>query len=116
MKKSKRANSLRLNSTDVERKLWARLRNRNFYNIKFRRQHPIDRYILDFICVEKKIIIELDGGQHNFETHKIKDEIRDNYFIDRGYKILRFWNNEVNENLDGVLTVIANECGVDFNN
>jgi very-short-patch-repair endonuclease len=73
---------------------------------KFRRQQPIDNYVVDFVCFEKRIVIEIDGGQHSLE----KDAERNNYLEKNGFKVLRFWNNEVLQNIDGVLEVIKNSC------
>ena len=101
-----RAKELRKNATDAERLLWKYLRARQLYVLKFRRQHPIDNYIVDFICIEKKLIIELDGGQH--AMNKEKDIKRDNTLKDKGYKVVRFWNNEVLSNIVNVLDVIKN--------
>jgi len=76
--------------------------------IKFRRQQPIDDYVVDFISFEKRIIIEIDGGQHSLE--RAKDAERQNYLVKNGFKVLRFWNNEVLQNVDGVLEVIRECC------
>jgi very-short-patch-repair endonuclease len=76
--------------------------------LRFRRQHPIGKYIVDFVCLEKLLILEIDGGQHAIE--KEKDSLRDNWLIPEGYRILRFWNNEVFENLPGVLETIRLNC------
>ena len=81
---------------------WYRIRN-NQLDVKFRRQQPIGNYIVDFICFEKKIVIEIDGGEH---CENRKDEERDRWFRKQKYQILRFWNNEVLANVDGVLKVI----------
>jgi very-short-patch-repair endonuclease len=97
------ARLLRRNMTDVERKLWKCLRSRQFEHLKFRRQYPIGNYIVDFICVEKNLIVELDGGQH---CENKKDAMRDAWLKSQGYRLLRFWNNEVLENLEGVLQTI----------
>ena len=96
------AKILRKNQTPQEKKLWDLLRNRNFHNLKFKRQVPIGKYVVDFLCEEKKLIIELDGGQHNEEENIIKDNERTAYFKKAGYKIIRFWNNEIDENIEGV--------------
>lgn len=96
--------SLRSNQTDAENRLWYYLRNRNFFGYKFRRQHIIKGYIVDFVCIEKKLIIELDGSQH-LETKRY-DEKRTWILGQLGYLVLRFWNNEVLENTFGVLEVI----------
>lgn len=94
--------NLRKNQTPQETKLWALLRNKRFHNLKFKRQYPIGNYIVDFICIEKRIIIELDGGQHNFSENIEKDNIRSEYFVQRDFKVIRFWNNEVDNNIEGV--------------
>lgn len=99
-----RARELRKNSTIAERKLWRYLRSRDFSNFKFRRQSPIGKFIVDFVCFEKKLVIELDGGQHN--EQKEVDIKRDNWLRKEGFTILRFWNNEVINNINGVLQVI----------
>jgi len=77
--------------------------------LKFRRQQPIDHYIVDFVCFENRLIIEIDGGQHA-ENEKDKDKERDNYLAKNGFKVLRFWNNEVFTNIKGVLEVIRINC------
>ena len=94
--------NLRKKSTPQEIKLWSRIKNRNFHNLKFRRQHIIDKYIVDFICLEKKIIIELDGSQHKREKDRKYDHERNNYLKNLGFIVLRFWNNEIDKNLNGV--------------
>ena len=96
-----KARSLRRSQTDVEQLLWQRLRNRQIFNFKFRRQYPIDPYVVDFCCLDLKLIIELDGSQH-FEQASY-DENRSLYLAQRGFKVIRFWNNEVIENCEGVL-------------
>jgi len=104
----KLAKNLRINYTDAERILWSHLRARRLDGLKFRRQHPVGKYIVDFICFENKIVIEVDGGQHSWE--KTSDEDRDKWLSKEGYKVLRFWNNEVLKNIDGVLEVISENC------
>jgi very-short-patch-repair endonuclease len=99
-----KARLLRKNQTDVERLLWKHLRNRQLYNQKFRRQLPIEPYIVDFTCIELKLIIELDGGQHADQFNY--DEQRSLFLRQREFKVLRFWNNEVIGNLTGVLEAI----------
>lgn len=98
------AKFLRKNQTDVERRLWYVLRNRQLSGYKFRRQHPFLPYVVDFVCLECKLVIEVDGGQH--ADTATQDKVRTIFLQDLGYRVLRFWNNEVIENLDGVLTVI----------
>ncbi len=102
------AKNLRKRFTDVERLLWRLLRARQIEGLKFRRQEPIGRYIVDFVCFESKVIIEVDGGQHSIETEKDKE--RDEWFKSQGFKVLRFWNNEVLTNTEGVLEVIRANC------
>jgi very-short-patch-repair endonuclease len=98
------AGNLRNNPTDVERLLWQRLKSSQVEGIKFRRQQVLEDFIVDFVSFEKKIVIELDGGQHA-ETIE-KDKRRDDCLIMNGYKVLRFWDNEVIQNMEGVLEVI----------
>jgi very-short-patch-repair endonuclease len=100
------AKSLRKNFTDTERFLWRHLRAKQMKGCKFRRQEPIGSYIVDFVCHEEKIVIEVDGGQHSVEQKK--DFERDKWLKEQGYTVLRFWNNEVLTNINGVLEVIRN--------
>lgn len=102
------ARVLRTSSTDVENLLWRQLRRKELAGLKFRRQQPIDNYVVDFVCFEKRVVIEVDGGRHASERDK--DAERDEYLIRNGFKVLRFWNNEVLQNIDGVLEVIRNSC------
>jgi len=102
------AKNLRKKLTDTERLLWTRLRARQLEGLKFRRQEPIGKYIVDFVCYEKGIVIEADGGQHSSE--KGKDATRDKWLKKEGFKVLRFWNNEILTNIEGVLEVIRKEC------
>jgi len=99
-----RQRKLRNNPTDAELRLWQRLRYRQIENCKFRRQHPFGNFILDFVCLERKIIIELDGSQHRQES--AYDNKRSLLIEQAGFVVLRFWNNEVFENIEGVLKVI----------
>ena len=96
------ARSMRKNSTKQEIIIWNILRNRQFKNLKFRRQYPIGNYIVDFICLENNLIIEIDGGQHNTPGNIEYDRQRSEYLKNLGYKVVRFWNNDINENIDGV--------------
>ena len=99
------ARRLRRDQTDAERTLWFRLRDRRFCGLKFRRQVPIDRYVVDFCCESARLIVEVDGGQHVERSGE--DKARTDALEARGYLVLRFWNNEVLQNMDGVLEVIA---------
>jgi very-short-patch-repair endonuclease len=101
-----RAKSLRRGLTDAERKLWSILRNRQIGGAKFRRQQPIGQFIADFVCQEHRLIVEADGGQH---AENIADARRTAFLESKGYRVLRFWNNDILTNLDGVARVIAIE-------
>jgi very-short-patch-repair endonuclease len=101
--------ALRKSQTDAESIIWYHLRNRHFRNYKFRRQHVLHNYIVDFICMSKKIIIEIDGSQHLDQVEY--DLIRAKKLENDGYKIFRFWNSEVLENLEEVLEVIYEALG-----
>ena len=98
-----KARSLRKEMTDVERILWQKIRNRKISGFKFRRQHPIGQFIVDFFCPEKDLIIELDGGIHMEEVVKERDENRSAELERLGLKVVRFRNEEVEEDIDGVL-------------
>ena len=105
---AKVARSLRRRSTDAERLLWRRLRARQLDGLKFRRQEPIGKYIVDFVCFERRVIVEVDGGGHAAE--KGKDSQRDGWLRERGFKVLRFWNTDVIGNTDAVIEAIAESC------
>jgi very-short-patch-repair endonuclease len=101
-----RARLLRKKATDTERILWRHLRNRNFAGYKFRRQHPLDCYILDFYYPAAKLAIELDGGGHNYRVGQIRDRTRSEFLAGQGIIVLRFWNHQVRQKLDSVLRAI----------
>jgi len=105
----KNAKYLRNNATLQEKILWKYLRKRGLLNIKFRRQQPIGCYIVDFISIEKNLIIELDGGQHNTNKSMEYDKKRDEFLQSKGYKIIRIWNNHVTNNIDGVIEYLKSE-------
>ena len=98
-----RAKALRQNQTEHERKLWQHLRGKRFAGFKFRRQQPMDHYIVDFVCHQQQLIIELDGGQHGEDRVVIHDEKRTEYLERSGYQLLRFWNHEIMRQLPDVL-------------
>jgi very-short-patch-repair endonuclease len=98
-----RAKTLRKNATDAERQLWRYLRKRQL-GVKFRQQQPLGHYIVDFVCFEKRLIIEIDGGQHQEQI--VYDEIRTDWLKQQGYKVLRFWNNQVLYEIEAVLEAI----------
>ena len=100
-----RARGLRQAMTDAERKLWHHLRNRHLSSHKFRRQHEIDHYIVDFACTDAMLVVELDGGQHAEQQEY--DERRTTHLEAKGYRVLRFWNNDVLLNIESVLEVIV---------
>ena len=102
-----RARRLRRESTEAEKRLWNKLRARQLLGAKFRRQAPIGPYIVDFVCFERKLVIEIDGGQHAEHDQRAYDEERTKWLKSQGFRVLRFWNNEVLGNLEGVLTRIA---------
>jgi very-short-patch-repair endonuclease len=103
------AKRLRRNQTDAERVLWFRLRDRRLAGWKFKRQVPIDRFIVDFFCADGKLIVEIDGGQH--DQDRDRDADRTTALEAMGYIVLRFWNNDVMRNTDGVLEVILDTVG-----
>ena len=100
------AKTMRSNMTKQEVKLWNIIRAKRLLGCKFKRQVLIGDYIVDFLCEEKKLIIELDGGQHNDINNVIYDKNRTLYLEKQGYRVLRFWNNEIWENIEGVIEVI----------
>ena len=100
------AKQLRRDSSDAERSLWRHLRAHRFQGRKFKRQEAIGSYIVDFVCHEVKLVIELDGGQH---AENSRDKNRDAWFGAQGFRVLRFWNNDVLTNMEGVLERIR-EC------
>jgi len=97
------AKKLRKNQTGAEKELWSELRREQLKGIKFRRQQPIGGYIVDFVTFELNLVIEVDGGQHHENK---EDEVRDEWLEDEGFTVLRFWNNEVLDNIKGVLKEI----------
>ena len=99
-----RARRLRHDATDAERAIWRLLRNRRLSEYKFRRQHPIGPFIVDFYCHSKRLVIELDGGQHAEQV--ARDNRRTQWLKGRGHRVLRFWDNDVLKNSEGVLEVI----------
>jgi very-short-patch-repair endonuclease len=100
------ARQLRARMTDAERKLWFALKDRRFATFKFRRQVPIGPYIADFLCFELRLITEIDGGQH---ADSVRDIERDNWLARNEFHVVRFWNNDVLQNLEGVLTSLAEQ-------
>ena len=110
--KTEKARRLRRDPTIVERRLWYRLRNGQIDGHRFRRQHPVGPYVLDFYCPRLRLAIELDGGQHDFAGKIERDQRRDLWLAARGVSVLRFWNSDVIENMAGVLeriSIVASE-------
>ena len=103
--KSQRKN-LRRNATEAERKIWSRLRNKQIDGLKFYRQYSIGSYILDFYCPTHRLAIEIDGGQHNEDGEQVHDAQRTKYLLEQGIRVMRFWNNDVITNIDGILETI----------
>lgn len=101
------AKVLRKRMTDAEQLLWRHLRAHRLHGAKFKRQQPIGRYIVDFVSFEARLIVEVDGGQHQ---GRVADQIRDSWLESQGFKVLRFWNNEVLTESMAVVERIANSC------
>jgi very-short-patch-repair endonuclease len=106
-RQTKRAQELRNNATDAERRLWSRLRRRQLGGFKFSRQMSVGPFVCDFLCRERGLVVELDGGQH--AEQESQDSRRTAFLNQDGLKVLRFWNNEVLENMNGVLETILAE-------
>ena len=106
-----RRRELRRNQTDAEKAFWARVRNKQFLGMKFFRQYSIGPYILDFYCPAIKLAVELDGGQHNQDENREYDAARSAYLRANGIEVIRYWNNEVLCEIDGVLTQLEQKVG-----
>ena len=102
---------LRSEMTGPEIKLWARLRLKQFQSLKFRRQHGIGPYIVDFYCPDRMMVIEIDGDTHAAEEQRLRDQQRDAYFRSLGLRIIRYTNHDIVKNLDGVLEDLAGRLG-----
>ncbi len=102
------ARNLRKNMTDAERRLWSKVRRKQLKAFQFYRQKNIGDFIVDFYCPAAKLIVEIDGGQHYSEENILKDEARDKFMSDLGFKVLRFSNSDVFNNIEGVVTRIYN--------
>ena len=103
------ARRLRVDQTEAEKKLWSRLRRHQMKGLQFRRQYSIGPFFADFVCVETKLIIEVDGSQHADQT--VRDDSRSEFLRDAGYTVLRFWNYEVIGEIDQVVQRIADALG-----
>ena len=102
----KHARELRKNMTDAERRLWSKIRRKQLKENQFYRQKNIGDYIVDFYCPAAKLVVEIDGGQHYAEENIVKDEARDKFLSDLGFRVLRFSNSDVFKNIEGVVTDI----------
>jgi len=103
------AQNLRRNATEAERKLWKDLRTFKRRGHHFRRQAPIGKYIVDFVCHKSRLIIELDGGHHSGEEQEKKDKIRQDWLESQGYVVMRFWNNDIYEQQDWIINFILDK-------
>jgi ring-1,2-phenylacetyl-CoA epoxidase subunit PaaD len=108
---NERARELRRNRTQAERRLWWKLREFRQAGFKFRQQVPIDHFVVDFACLSKRLIIEVDGGTHSTDDEIARDARRERYLRDQGFRVLRFWNSEVRENIEGVMDTIVDALG-----
>jgi very-short-patch-repair endonuclease len=106
------ARELRSNHTDAETVFWSAVRSRRLMGLKFRRQHPVPPYFLDFYCHEHRLCVEIDGGQHQEESALRRDAERTEFLESSGIRILRFSNPDVLQNLEGVLVEICKEVGL----
>jgi len=102
-----KAKSMRSNPTYEEHIIWEMVRAKRFLGLKFKRQVLIGNYIADFLCVDKNVVIELDGGQHNEDSNIIYDNKRTEYFEGNGYQVIRLWNNDIRNNLEGVYEYLS---------
>jgi very-short-patch-repair endonuclease len=108
-KRRKLARNMRSNPTDAERKMWRLLRGRRLDGLKFKRQAPIGRHIVDFVCLEHHLVIEVDGGQHGYASAIVRDADRTAQLEAMGYIVMRFWNRDVLKNPNGVATMILDQ-------
>jgi very-short-patch-repair endonuclease len=106
-----RARVLRINMTNAERKLWYALRDRRFAGFRFRRQVPLGAFIADFVCFERRLMIEVDGGQR---SDSVQDRYRDRWLAANEFRVVRFWSNQVLSNIESVTTVLAQILGVEW--
>lgn len=103
------AKNLRKNMTDAEKFFWYKVRDRRLAGYKFKRQVPIGHYIVDFACLDYTLVVEIDGGQHNDNS---ADTLRDKFLQDKGFRVVRYWNNEILNNIDGVLEALVRELSL----
>jgi very-short-patch-repair endonuclease len=104
---NERARQLRSNRTEAERQLWRQLRELKLAGFKFRQQVPIDYFIVDFACLSERLIVEVDGGTHSTDAELERDARRERYLQEQGFRVLRFWNSDVMQNMEGVMDTIV---------
>jgi very-short-patch-repair endonuclease len=102
------ARELRKRQTEAEKRLWYRLRDNQIHEAKFRRQEPLGNYIVDFVCFDKKLVIEVDGNPHKDSENRANDNRRTQWLQSEGFKVLRFWNSEIIDDIERVLGKIEN--------
>ena len=103
---NERARALRKSMSDAERKLWRGLRGKRIEGARFRRQHPLGKFIVDFVCLERRLVVEVDGGQHTEDDHIATDARRDRWLAAEGYRVMRVSTTDVYTNTAGVLDTI----------
>ena len=111
---NERARKLRRNATEHERILWSQLRKGRLESFRFRRQHPLGRFVVDFVCLERRLVIEVDGDQHGYPGQEEDDRSRTKWLEERGYRVVRFWNSDIRRQLDNVLETILGELNARF--
>ena len=109
-----RARRLRRNATDAEKRLWSELRGNGFADANFRRQTPIGAYIVDFVSFSQRLVIEVDGGHHGDSVQTAFDDERTQWLESQGFRVMRFWNTDVFDDLDAVLNVILQSLDIPF--
>jgi very-short-patch-repair endonuclease len=107
------ARRLRREMTPQESKLWHRLRGKQLYGIKFRRQHPVGQFVLDFFCYEHSLAVEIDGHSHYEPRQRVHDQARTEWLAEHGIRVVRFTNQDVDTNIESVLEEIARQCGTE---
>jgi very-short-patch-repair endonuclease len=100
---NERARRLRQEATDAERVFWSRVRNNQIGGLRFRRQHPIGIYIVDFVCLERRLIVEIDGSQHDEPDQQFRDSARTAWLVDQGFEIVRYWAWDVMRDVDQIV-------------
>lgn len=99
-----KARTLRKTPTEAEEKFWHAVKGKKVLGLKFKRQHPIDRYCVDFVCLEKNLVVEIDGGQH---CESVTDKVRTDFLNKEGFEVIRFWNNDVLQNIERAVSSLS---------